>query len=70
MERKHGAANCGWAVATLFMPEPMWLDAQDCPWTCLRDPQARPLETTVECATCARWEAFPERDPRQPLRVV
>jgi len=41
---------------TLDLPLPDWLEAWNAPWTCHRDPQARPLLTTDECATCARWQ--------------
>jgi len=50
------ARQCRWAVPTLFLPLPFWLEASDTPWTCRRDPTERPLESTDECCTCPRWE--------------
>ena len=57
MKVNHTAASCRWAVATLHMPAPVWLEAQDRPWTCLREPGPRPLLTTEACASCSRWES-------------
>ena len=66
MERKT-AASCRWAVPTLFLREPLWLDAQDYPWTCLRDDRPRPLATTEDCATCPYWEQLRAAPIGQPL---
>ena len=56
-EGRPNAANCRWAVPTLFLPPPIWMVAWDAPWTCLRNARPRVLENTELCATCPRWEA-------------
>lgn len=53
---KH-AANCKWAKPTLQEPRPLWLEAEDRPWTCERDGTPRTLESTEACEDCPRWEA-------------
>lgn len=55
MSTPHTAANCRWAVPTLFMAAPIWADASDRPWTCLREHTPRELESTDVCRTCANW---------------
>ena len=72
MSTTHGAGTCRWAVPTLFMAAPTWMDAEERPWTCLRDHAPRELDSTDVCRTCARWEARaltpdqPERPGSQP----
>jgi hypothetical protein len=68
MTEKRGAANCGWATPTLALPEPLWLDAWDAPWSCVREPAPRVLRTTTACAVCAHWEARGE--PVAPLHCT
>lgn len=51
-----GAANCRWAVPTLLLNGPEWADANDRPWTCVRDERPHELESTTMCETCVRWE--------------
>jgi hypothetical protein len=55
-ETKRTAQNCRWAEPSLFMPLPYWMDVWDGPWTCVREPTPRVLESTAECAKCPRWE--------------
>ncbi|MGC4086182.1 MAG: hypothetical protein QM736_29680 [Vicinamibacterales bacterium] len=55
-----GAANCRWAVPTLFLTGVEWADASARPWTCMRDESPHVLDTTDGCRTCVRWEARPE----------
>ena len=62
------AANCRWAVQTLYLEPPLWLDAWTYPWSCVRDGDARPLASTDACRTCAHWQPHgaaptPERSP-------
>ncbi len=59
MDDTHGATTCRWAIPTLFLSEPLWLDAWNYPWSCLRDPTPRILHTTDVCTLCPRWEAHP-----------
>jgi hypothetical protein len=56
METKQGAANCRWAIPTLSLDAPDWVDAADRPWTCEREGTPRELESTEACAICAFWE--------------
>jgi len=56
MSESHRAANCRWAVPTLFLAPPAWIDASDRPWTCVRDAVPREMETTDACGECVRWE--------------
>lgn len=50
------ASNCRWAVQTMWLDAPLWLDAWMYPWSCVRDSDARPLESTDECRSCPRWQ--------------
>lgn len=56
MSANQGAANCRWAVPTLFLSTPAWADADDRPWSCLRDGTPHELESTDYCRNCVRWE--------------
>jgi hypothetical protein len=56
MTLRHGACNCIWAIPTLFLDAPLWLEAADRPWTCRRVSPPRTLELTDECRDCPRWE--------------
>jgi hypothetical protein len=57
---EHNAATCCWATPVLFLAPPLWYEAEDYPWACIRGTVPRFLETTAVCATCANWT------PRQP----
>jgi len=69
MERPRNAANCRWAVPTLFLSAPAWLQAWDAPWTCVRDDEVRPLDSTEQCADCPRWESGPKPEPGSLVRA-
>jgi len=56
------AHGCRWAVPTLFLPLPDWLDAWNRPWSCRRDGPPRPLESTECCCDCPRWQTRAELD--------
>jgi hypothetical protein len=56
MQEKQQAGNCRWAMPTLFVPFPIWLEAEDFAWTCTRDAEPHPLLTTEPCENCPRWE--------------
>jgi hypothetical protein len=53
---RHGAANCRWATPTLMLAAPLWFDAENSPWSCVRDAAPRTLITTDACEMCPRWE--------------
>ena len=66
---QHGASTCPWAVATLSLAAPAWLDAETAPWTCVRGAAPRVLETTDECVDCPRRTAPAGRTVRpEPAR--
>jgi hypothetical protein len=54
--RTRRASNCLWATPTIFLPTPLWFDAETRPWTCLRDVDPRTMQTTDRCAECPRWQ--------------
>jgi hypothetical protein len=54
-----GVTTCQWATPTLSLPYPLWLTAEESPWSCTRTADARPLELTDACATCPKWAAAP-----------
>ena len=60
MDPTHTAQRCRWAIPTLDLPLPLWLEAWDAPWSCRRDGVPRTLESTRECLRCPRWEARAE----------
>lgn len=62
METKHSPVTCRWAVPTLLLSYPLWLDAWDSPWACVSDAMPRALETTDICLSCCRWQPTPERE--------
>lgn len=56
MSDSQGAANCRWAVPTLFLDAPAWLGSDEHPWSCLRDETPYELASTTPCGRCVRWE--------------
>jgi hypothetical protein len=48
--------KCRWAVPTVFLPYPLWLEGEHAPWSCECDGTAVPLETTETCLDCPRFE--------------
>lgn len=59
VKARRRAATCRWAVATLFLPAPIWFESENAPWTCQRDSAPRVLSTTDVCAICHRWQPRP-----------
>jgi hypothetical protein len=57
MSEAPSVVNCRWARETVRLPYPHWLNAEDTPWTCLRDPLPRPIEDPVICEECPRWQS-------------
>lgn len=51
------ASTCRWAVQTMSRDAPEWLEAENAPWTCVRDAKAHALESTEPCETCPHWES-------------
>ena len=56
MDDRSSVETCRWARLTVRLPYPLWLDAEDKPWSCMRDDAPRPLDDTDPCHECARWE--------------
>jgi len=55
--------RCRWAEPTLFLANPLWMAAEEYPWSCRRDGAAHTVPDTGACRECARWEA--RRDDRR-----
>ena len=55
MQSLHGVNTCRWAAPTLSLRHPLWLDAEDRPWSCLRSGEAQPMASTDVCRTCPAW---------------
>lgn len=60
MDPTNTVQRCRWAIPTLDLPLPNWLEAWDRPWSCRGDGMLKTLESTHECRTCPRWEARTE----------
>jgi hypothetical protein len=58
--------GCRWSEPTLFLVGPLWMAAEDYPWSCHRDGPPRHLPDTVACAACGRWEGRDADDRRIP----
>lgn len=56
------AATCRSAVPTVSLPPPLWFEAADTPWSCLREAKPRLLLSTDRCGECAGWA--PKTGPR------
>jgi len=57
---KRQASNCKFARPTIEEPRPLWLSAEDQPWSCDRLDQPRPLDDTDICEDCPHWQ---KREP-------
>lgn len=56
MDDHPSVETCRWARLTLRLPYPFWLEAEEKPWSCLRDTEPRALDDTAICRGCPRWE--------------
>lgn len=56
MAEPKAVETCRWARPTIRVPYPHWTEAEDKPWTCMRDEAPRPLEDTDVCRECPRWQ--------------
>ena len=61
----HTIQRCRWAEPTLLLPNPLWLAAEDSPWSCRRDGTPQIVDDTTVCGTCARWEPRPSEADRR-----
>ena len=57
MPEAPSVVTCRWARETLRLPYPHWINAQDVAWTCLRGPEAVPLDDPDICRDCPRWQS-------------
>ena len=48
-------AHCQFAVPTLRLEWPLWLDAWSWPWTCTQADHIRLVSDTERCHECAHW---------------
>jgi len=62
----HDVQNCHWAVPTLFMPHPIWLNAWDFPWCCWNNHDVRVLPTSASCHTCLNFRPRAETAAQGP----
>lgn len=63
MDHNRRQEPCRWVGLTLFLSYPYWLDAEQDPWSCLRNTIPRPLETTEDCRNCVNWEPKTDASP-------
>ena len=63
MNSTRSAASCRWAIPTVFLPPPLWLSAEDCPWTCILTGVPHVLRTTERCRSCPQWEPYVAERP-------
>jgi hypothetical protein len=49
--------RCRWAEPTLFLANPLWMAAEEYPWSCRRDGAPHTVADTTACRDCARWQA-------------
>ena len=59
MRSLHGVTTCQWGTPTLSLPYPLWLAAEDRPWSCTRTSEMRALDLTDVCADCPQWTPVP-----------
>jgi hypothetical protein len=59
MESHNEFVTCHWLTPTRILPHPFSYEADEKPWTCLRDGRPRALGACEleHCPHCARWEA-------------
>ena len=60
---RRSAATCRWATPTLTLAAPLWFDAENSPWSCVRGAGPRLMITTDGCEMCPRWESRFEAVP-------
>jgi hypothetical protein len=59
--------HCRWAEPTLLLADPLWMAAEEYPWSCRRDKRPHPIDDTAFCQTCPRWESRDEPARRIPV---
>ena len=47
--------TCRWARPTLFLPWPLWFDASNNEWSCLRGETPRGIPDASACTVCKGW---------------
>ncbi len=70
MADPHTIQRCRWAEPTLFLANPLWMAAEEYPWSCHRDGAPHTVPDTTACGTCQRWEprGSQRRNPGNPPR--
>lgn len=49
------AGQCFWAIPTISLPTPDWMEFTAAEWNCFADGPAQPLDDARVCRTCSRW---------------
>jgi hypothetical protein len=62
MPRAQSASSCRWAVPTLTIAGPEWIQAADREWTCTRVVPPEPLLSTDRCSWCPHWRPRPVQE--------
>jgi hypothetical protein len=45
LRARRSASTCRWGTPTLFLDEPLWLESEMCPWTCVPGPTPHVVTT-------------------------
>ena len=51
----HSVHTCRWGSPTLFLQWPLWYEASQHEWSCIRGQAARVLVDPAICRTCPYW---------------
>ena len=51
----HSVQTCRWGAPTLFLGWPLWYEASQYEWSCIRGTTARVLDDPAMCRTCLHW---------------
>jgi hypothetical protein len=47
--------QCFWALPTISLPEPDWMESTAAEWSCYADGPTQLLYDARVCRTCSRW---------------
>jgi hypothetical protein len=66
----HSVQTCRWGTPTLFLPWPLWYEATQHEWSCIRGATARVLIDPTICRTCPYWSpAGRQVEPPPPVHA-
>ena len=70
MATLHSVQTCRWGTPTLFLGWPLWYEASQHEWSCVRGDAVRVLVDPVMCRTCPHWSpAERQMEPALPVRA-